>query len=133
MALHLQAGEILSDITPFWAAHVKESLVQFGLHVYALHGEKCVDGAPLHLCCQEPFHVHGHLIGETLSEETLGNNILMIPSFAVQLFSIGDVTQVIWDGAHVRAVKVILTTSKNHHSPEAESKNSPVCTFGIKV
>jgi hypothetical protein len=95
MVLHLQAGEILLDIAPFWAAHVEESLVQVGLHVYALHGEKHVNGASLCLRCREPFHVHGHLIGKTLSEETLGNNVLAIPSFAVQLFGISDVTQVV--------------------------------------
>jgi hypothetical protein len=68
-----------------------------------------------------------------LSKETLGNDILVILSFAVQLFGVSDVTQVVWDGTHVRAVEVIPTTGKNHHSLEAESENGPVCTFGIKV
>jgi hypothetical protein len=38
MVLHLEGGEKLSDITPFWAVHIEEGLMQVGLHVYALHG-----------------------------------------------------------------------------------------------
>jgi hypothetical protein len=83
MALHLEGGEELSDITPFWAVHIEKSLVQVGLHVYALYSEEGIDGALLCLCCCECIHVYSHLDGKMLTKEALGNNILAIPLFAV--------------------------------------------------
>ena len=84
-------GEVLPDIAPFQAAHVEEGLMQVGLRVHALHGEERVDGAPLRLGCWESIHVHGRLDGETLAEETLGDDVLAIPSFAVLFLSLSYV------------------------------------------
>jgi hypothetical protein len=83
IALHLKRGEELSDIAPFWAAHVEEGLMQVGLHIYALCSVEGIDGTPLCLCCCKCIYVYSHLNGEMLAKEALGDDILAIPSFAI--------------------------------------------------
>jgi len=69
--------------------------VEVGLHVHALRSEASSDGIPLLLSCREFVHVHCSLDGEMLAEEALGDNIFVVPVFALPLLNVSDVVQVL--------------------------------------
>ena len=133
VALHLQAGKVLSDITPFQAAHVEESLMEVGLCVYALHSEGSGDSIPLLLSCWEFIHIHGSLNGEMLAKEALGNDIFAVPVFVLPLLNVSDVVRVLGDRTCFRAIEIVPTAGKYHRSSKVERKCCPVCTFRIEV
>ena len=110
MVLHLQASEVLSNVTPFWAVHVEKGLIQIGLCVHALYGKASGDSIPLLLSCWEFIHIHCSLNGEMLAEEASSDDILVVPVFVLPLLSVRNVVQVHGDRMYYTWTLCIVNT-----------------------
>jgi len=128
-----QLGEEFSDVTPLWALHVHEGLVEVCLHEVCLCRESTAEGLPLLLGGGVLLDVHDDFVGETLAHEVACNVILTVPVLNGLYFRVCGVFQVLRNGAWVQAVEVAPVAIDCHHSLKLPDKYSPVAAFNIKV